>query len=275
MEQSKNQEEFEKRKLLEQLANLGYHSSGRKQRSDKGQSRGAIKKSESPRDKSSRLAVYYRIKQRVFNRDQQLKSSGGYGLFIEMDENSFYLFIPARYQKVGRIYNQVYQGRKIEHTVQTKKVQKAIDLEKYRFEAYKEQAVLNPTQTVLEKDWPELRQMLIIRYGMTGDEATQALTKRQINWEDLFCEFYYLSHENFWLWDYEHWRRDYSFVPTQALPENFVFDYDHSPGSDEFHPEWAYKANERLQQDKEETEQERQRKANQFIMNMGRRPSKW
>lgn len=265
-----NQEEqFKKNKLLQELALLGYHPSGRKQRADKGKLRGEIAKP-IERDNHSKLTIYTRVKQRMYNKDQRMLANGGYGTFLDMDENSFYLSIPARYQTKGHSYVQVYQGRRIEHTVRKVKIQNEVDLEKYRFDAYKEQAVLNPQQAVPEKYWPELRQMLIIRYGMTGDEATKALTKRQITWEDLFCEFYFLDHENFWLWDYDRWKTDYSFVPVQQLPEDFVFNYNAAPGTDEFHPEWAYKANERREQAKEEQEQERQRKADQYIWNMKR-----
>ena len=263
------EDDHKKAQLLKQLEELGYHKSGRKQRSDKGQPRGTITKAQD-REPTTKLAIYQRVKNKMYNKDQRMLSNGGYGTFLDMDENSFYLSIPARYQTKGHNYVQVYQGRRIEHTIRKVKIQNEVDLEKYRFDAYKEQAVLNPQQAIPEKYWPELRQMLIIRYGMTGDEATKALTKRQITWEDLFCEFYFLDHENFWLWDYQHWKMDYSFVPAQQLPEDFQFSLDYSPGTEEFHPEWAYKANERREQAKEEQEQERQRKADQFIWNMKR-----
>lgn len=265
-----NEQQFLRNKLLNELTKLGYHKNGRKQRADKGQSRGAIAKP-TERDNQSKMATYMRVKQRMFNKDQKLQETNGYGLFLEMDNNSFYLSIPARYQTIGHNYCQVVDGRKINHTTRRVRVQKPVDLEYYRFLAYKEKAVMTPDEPVPEKYWPELRQMLIVRYGMTGDEATIALRKRQINWLDLFCEFYYLSKDSYWLWDYEHWRLDYSFVPSQLLPEDFVFDFQHSPGSEEFHPEWAYKANERREQAKQEEAEEQQRRADQFIINMRRR----
>lgn len=256
-----------KAKLLQELNQMGYHSSGRKQRSDKGKPRGEIAKSNS-RQPKTKLAIYTKVKNQMYNKDQRLQAQQGSGLFLEVDENSFYLSIPARYINKGQYYVQVYEGRKIEHTVRRLRVQKEIDLEKYRFEAYKEQAVLNPKIAVQEQYWPELRQMLIIRYEMTGDEATAALKKRQITWEELFCEFYFLSKDDYWLWDYLHWRQDYSFIPVQQLPEDFVFNYNNSPGSKEFHPEWAYKVREKQEQAKEDEESERKRKADQFIWNM-------
>lgn len=268
------EEDHKKAQLLKQLEQLGYHSSGRKQRSDKGQPRGSIAKP-IEREPKNRLAIYMKVKNQMYNKDQRLQATGGYGTFLDMDENSFYLSIPARYQNKGHFYVQQYQGRTIEHNVRRQRIQKEIDLEKYRFEAYKEQAVLNPKEVVPSKYWPELRQMLIIRYDMTGDEATQALTKRQINWEDLFCEFYFLSHNDFWLWDYARWKMDYSFVPSQQLPEDFEFNYNASPGTEEFHPEWTYKANERREQEQQEAEQEKQRKADQFIWNMKKRSKLW
>lgn len=271
----KLEEDHKKAQLLRQLESMGYHSSGRKQRSDIGKPRGKINRIKSQDiDKKSKLAIYQKVKSQMYNKDQKLQAETGYGLFLDMDENSFYLSIPARYSNKGHIYVQVYQGRRIEHTVRRVRLQKEVDLEKYRFEAYKEQALLNGTQAVPEKYWPELRQMLIVRYNMTGDEATLALQKRQITWEDLFCEFYFLSHHNFWLWDYERWKFDYSRVPCRQLPEDFCFYYEASPGSEDFHPEWAYKAKERDEQEKEEREQEQQRKANQFIYNMKRSKSK-
>ena len=263
------EEEHKKAQLLKQLEQMGYHKSGRKQRSDKGQPRGEIAKAQN-REPTTKLAIYQRVKNKMFNKNQRMLANGGYGTFLDMDENSFYLSIPARYQTKGHNYVQVYEGRKIEHTVRKVMIQKQLDLEKYRFEAYKEQAILHGSEAVPEKYWPELRQMLIIRYNFTGDEATQALTKRQITWEELFCEFYFLDHENFWLWDYDRWKTDYSFVPVQQLPEDFVFNYNAAPGTDEFHPEWAYKVKEKLEQDQLDKEQEEKRKATQFIWNMKR-----
>lgn len=269
---NKLEEDHKKAQLLKQLEELGYHKSGRKQRSDKGQPRGEIAKAEK-REPLNKMAIYQRVKNRMYNKDMKMKANVGYGTFLDMDENSFYLSIPARYRNEGKYYVQTYQGRKIEHTVRKVMIQKEVDLEKYRFEAYKEQAILNEEQPVPEKYWPELRQMLIIRYGMTGEEATQALCKRQITWGDLFCEFYFLDKENFWLWDYERWKMDYSFVPAQQLPEDFVFNYEASPGTDEFHPEWAYKVKEKQEQEQIDKQQEEQRKATQFIWNM--KSKKW
>lgn len=259
-------EEAKKNELLKELANLGYHSSGRKQRSDKDQIRGEIKSTD-----KSKLWTYIKIKNQLYNRDQKLREREGYGLFLEMDENSFYLLIPARYRNEGKMYTQTYKGRKIEHIVRRTKIQNEIDLEQYRFNGYKEQAVLHGQEIVPEKYWPEVRQMLNIRYGLTGDEATQALTKRQITWIELFCEFYFLSKDEYWLWEYEHWQRDYSYIPTQQLPEDFEFLLNYPPGSEEFHPEWAYKRKEREEQIKSDEEQEKKRKGEQFIINIKRR----
>lgn len=267
-------EQLKKNKLLQELASLGYHPSGRKQRADKGRPRGEIAKP-IERDNHSKLAVYMRVKQRMYNKDLKLQSTQGYGTFLDMDENSFYLSIPARYANKGHFYVQIHEGRRIEHTVRRVRLQKEVDLEKYRFEAYKEQALLHGSEAIPEKYWPELRQMLIIRYNFTGDEATKALTKRQITWEQLFCEFYFLPEDNYWQWEYDRWKMDYSFVPAQQLPEDFQFSLDYSPGTEEFHPEWAYKANERRAQAQEELEQERKRKSDQFIWNMKRRSKLW
>lgn len=268
------EETFQKNKLLNELQQLGYHSDGRKQRSDKGKSRGQIAKPEETSPKS-KLSIYMRVKQRMFNRDQALRTNGGSGILLEMDENSFYLSIPAKYVTKGEKYVQVSNGRRIEHSVKRVRVQKEVDLEHYRFDAYKEQALLHGSEAVQEKYWPEIRQMLNIRYGFTGDEATAALKKRQITWEQLFCEFYFLSIDDYWEWDYAHWQRDYSYVPTQQLPEDFVFDFNNYPGSEKFHPEWSYKAEERIKQEQEEKEQEQKRKSEQFIMNMHKRSKLW
>lgn len=264
-----NETRLERTKLLQELSQLGYHSSGRKQRADRGKSRGAIKQ---PVEKDkSKMGIYQRVKSRIFNKDLKLKETTGYGTFLEVDENSFYCLIPARYRTVGHSYDQKLEGRSIHHTVKKVRVQSEIDLEFHRFNAYKEKALLTPNEKVQEKYWPEIRQMLNMRYSLTGDEATQALKKRQITWEELFCEFYFLSKDDYWQWDYRMWKHDYELIPVQLLPEDFTFNLQHSPGSEEFHPEWAYKADERKEQIEEERRQRKERKANQFIYNMKRR----
>ena len=259
-------EKQERDNLLRQLESMGYNQSGRKTRSDKGKARGDI--NYPAHRQESALAVYLRIKARMYKRDAQLAAEGEIGTFLEMDENSFYGIIPERYRVVGQSYQQDYQGRAINHTVKKVKIQKEVDLEEYRFAAYKEQAVKNPQVAVPIKYWPEIRQMLNIRYGMSGDEATQALTRRQITWSQLFCEFYFLSENEYWLWDYEHWRRDYSYVPAQQLQEDFVFSIANPPGSQAFHPEWAYKQTEKQQELEETIRAEQERKARQFIINL-------
>lgn len=260
----------EKLRLLQQLENMGYHSDGRKVRSDKGKPQGA-----KPRNsKASKLSIYMRVKARMFNRDTYLQANDTYGTMLEIDENSFYIVIPARYKNSDTPYIQVHDGRRIEHTVRRVRTQKEIDLEKYRFEAYQEQAILNPTNIVPSEYWPELRQMLNIRYGFTGNEATEALTHRQINWFQLFVEFYFLQPKQFAQWTYERWRKHYSNIPVQQLPEDFEFDYYNAPGTEFFHPEWAWKAKEREQQELESQQQEQKRKREQFLQNMSKRWNK-
>lgn len=257
--------DIEKEKLLAQLQSLGYHPSGRKIRNDKNSAHNTHSRT------NTALSTYLRVKSRMYNRDAYLQANGDTGTMLEVDENSFYVTIPARYDTKGKIYYQIVNGRKIEHTVQRVKVQKEIDLESYRFEAYKEQAITNPDLAVDNRFWPELRQMLNIRFGLTGDEATKALTKRQITWFELFCEFYYLLPQEAWHWTYDLWRMYYEYIPKQLLPEDFTLSLIHPPGSPEFHPEWTWKRMEKIQQKLDEVEQEKKRKSEQFIINLKRR----
>ena len=82
------EDDHKKAQLLKQLEELGYHKSGRKQRSDKGQPRGTITKAQD-RETRTKMAIYQKVKSQMYNKDQRMLANGGYGTFLDMDENSF------------------------------------------------------------------------------------------------------------------------------------------------------------------------------------------
>ena len=123
----------------------------------------------------------------------------------------------------------------IEHTTRRQRVQKAVDLEHYRFDAWKEMAMDHPDEIVKPND--DLRGMLFHRYGFTTEQSNQAIENRQVPWLTLFCETYFIRLEDAGKWDYETWRDYYDSCPTQALPDDFEFIYGVRPGTEYFHPE--------------------------------------
>lgn len=259
--------------LLRQLKQLGYHPSGRKIRADKNAQHNYPNK-RIPQDpstlKNTKVSIYRRVKTKVMQAHAKDIANGGVGIYREVDENGYYIVIPASYVNKGQTYIQVYQGRRIEHTTRRVRTQKEIDLEQYRFEAYREQYILFNEQTVDESWYPEICNMLITRYSMTGDEAYEAIRKRKITWREYFCEFYHLEPRTAHMWSYEHWRRDYHFIPVQLLPDDFEFNYESAPGTDEFHPEWKWKRDKVLAQEKLDQETEEKRKIDTFSANINR-----
>ena len=150
-------------------------------------------------------------------------------------------------------------------------MQKAIDLEKYRFEAWQEMATLHPNEIV--KPFKDLRQLLYHRYNFVGtlEEVDRAIENREVDWLTLFCEMYFVKPQDVSIWDYETWREYYNLCPVGQLPDDFEFILGCKPGSEYCHPEWEYVATRKAQQEKNQEETEKQRKSEQYISNMRRK----
>ena len=256
------------------------HPSGRRVRSDKGKKHSYTKeraKETKPRalrsDKGiprpetrvskTKRQVYAAIKAKLYKRDQELIAQGELPLLRGVDENSYYIVIPAAYETRADYHTQEHDGRTIQHTVRRVCTQKELDLERWRFNAWQEAAT--------SEDWnepstyvPEIRQMLATRYGIVGKEADEAIAKRQITNFELFCEFYHLEPADAAMWDYDTWQTMYQLCPCVCLDDDFIFSLTLRPGTPEFHPEFAYHANKVVQQQQEAAEQEIERRRRQF-----------
>lgn len=272
--------------LLEEALALT-HPSGRKVRSDKGKTHNytAIRTKETlPRaarkDKGvrrpemqapkSKVWIYATIKGKLYKKDQELIARGELPLLRGVDENSYYIVVPAAYKTRASNHTQEYKGRSIQHTTRRVCTQRELDLERYRFNAYQELAT--------SKEWnepspyiSEIRQMLSTRYGIVGQEAEDAIAKRQISNFDLFCEFYHLRVEDAAMWDYDTWQAMYQLCPCETLDDDFVFSLTLRPGTPEFHPEFAYHAEKVIKNQEQAKQDEAERRRRQFNEHWKRR----
>lgn len=251
--------------LLKEL-NTIMHPSGRKRRKDKGKTHtypeSRSQPSKSREDKGqirqpygplSPLSLYERVRSKLISLHKDL----------EIDENGYYVPVPAVYKTKAYDYKQKVQGREIQHTVKRVCVQNRIDLEKYRFEAWQFMALTKPFNQVTCT--PEIRAMLLTRYDITLEEANRAIDARKIAWFDLFNEFYHISPDTTELWDYESWYAMYKYCPGLVLPDDFIFSLTYRPGSPEFYPEWSHHTDKLLEQEIEAIDAEKLRKKLQFI----------
>lgn len=275
MEKSK-QELLAEAKLLAQRNGLN-PITGRKVRSDKGKKRldpetkPNLYKRSLQTKKLSKLAIYNQVLGKVKAKDQTRIANNEAPFFEGYDANGFYIVIPAQYTTEAAHYEQHYKGRKINHDTRRKCIQKKLDLERHRFEAWQEMATNHETRDHVVPICPELRVMLDQRFGILGKEADQAILRRQITWYELFQEFYFVEAEDVSTWDYDLWRDHYVCCPRETLPEEFRFRLKERPGSPTFHPEWAYRVLKLAQQSEQEREQERERKRAQFLTNLGKK----
>lgn len=256
-----------KDELLQELNAYIDLSSGRKRRSDKGKRRHVYN---SPMYQS-KMHIYNKVRARLANRDSQLKAENDGAstlLSVEYDENGFYLSIPETYKTISCYYKQDYHGRAIEHTTRKVRTQKGIDLERYRFEAWQQIAVEQPDKIV--EPSPDIRGLLYNRYGFTGStkEVDEAIDNRQVPWLTFFAEMYFIRIEDANKWDYETWREYYDLCPVGQLPDDFEFIYGVKPGTEYFHPEWAYIANRKAAEEERLRNEETKRKSEQFISNI-------
>lgn len=272
-------EQFTKNKLLRELSNYVDIKNGRKVRADKGSTREAYvyDKSDSrggrgSTTKQSKSAIFHRVLARLKNRDEQRIANGETERMIGYDDNGFFLAIAEAYLTKGDKYQQTYQGRILHHNVKRVRVQKEIDMELYRFEMFQELATTLETKFSIVRPSPELNQLLITRYSITPEQIRLSLSKRQLTYYELFQELYFVDEPE--LWPYETWREHYDRCPKEPFDESFRFNLNYKPGTPEFHPEFEYYVNKRDQLTLLEKEQERERRAQQFVSNIKRKGSK-
>lgn len=215
-----------KEELMKQLEEMGYDaSSGRKHRSDRGKVRGPNSKIRSDKGiskgsiptRSNPLAVYISTRNRLLN--QQLTESNPIG--VTLDENYIYCLLQRNSTTKTGNYSVVNRGALINRT--TKHIQGyEIDIEKYRFNALQSKAENKPIDN---------KYLSVFKNEI---ELTCATT-----WLELFCRLYHIREEDYLLWSYEHWRKDYDIIGEDLLPTQFVFNLKASPGTPEFMPEYS------------------------------------
>lgn len=248
-----------KQQLLQELATYVHLDSGRKIRTDKNKTHSNFVQ--------TKLAIYNRLKNKLSNRKAREENLL---LEFEFDENGFYLPIPEEYTTKAIDYKQtVKDNRIINHSTRRIRTQLGIDLEEYRFNAWQEIAMNRPYEIVPPNQ--DLNGILFVRYGIPPEEAEHLTLKRRPIWLEIFSETYHIKPLEVPRWSYKEWSKYYSYVPTQFLDDDFVFEYGKLPGTAEFHPEWAYKKQEVETRTAEERQQEEQRKAQQFITNLNKK----
>lgn len=223
--------------LLSQLKELGYDtSSGRKQRSDKGTIRGPNSKTRSDKGEkrlpyASRDPVvsYQIVKTRLLSKEVSSQDDG-----LQLDINSIFCPVIRQNKTKNEEYFVIIHGVKKNRTVRHIKGY-TVDLEKYRFEALQNAASNIP----IPEEYRSIFKQEI--------EQTNANT-----WIELFCRLYHIKEEDYLLWTYEHWKNDYLIMCEEKLDNNFQFNLQYSPGSEQFMPEYAFRIGE-LRQEKEET----------------------
>lgn len=258
---------LEKLELLKELSTL-VHPSGRKKRTDIGKSH--IKQSDKQMQQT-KMAIYNRVRAKLAARNERLLSDNPNNNLLskEFDVNGFYVSIPAIYETRAYNYQQLVDGRKINHTTHRVRTQKEVDLEAYRYEAWRELALSPSTKNQIVTPNADLRGILFHRYALTPEDANRIITNRALKWPELFEEIYFVRADEIQFWDYDTWRTHYDCIPVDTvLDEDFRFDYYNKPGSPNFHPEWAYYVEKQALSATLTADQEKQRKGEQFIANM-------
>ena len=251
--------------LLKELSTMIDLDTMRKHRSDAGVKRG---QRTSLTQEQTKMAIYNRLKSRITSRARKEALEGNTLLLYEFDENGFYIVIPETYTTKAVDYKQNYQGREIDHTVRRIRTQKMIDLEKYRFEAWQELACDPSTRDTVIEPSPDIRGILLHRYGLNPKVASEKIKKRQLTWSQWFEEVYFINQYEAPLWTYNKWREHYDCCPPQLLPEDFRFSLAHKPGTPEHHPEWAWYKEKKDRAALNLEEEEKKRRKEQFIANM-------
>lgn len=211
----------------------------RKQRSDKGVPRAPYKSRGSKKDL---LNVYYMVLGKIKRKAMRENIS-----LVRRDQNFYYIPIESTYEKEYGSFKQslVDEGvkREINHTVKYTRTQKPVDLEKYRFEAYQDKAMSSP-DLMIPLPNIDMTGWLIELYGHTIKSAMATLSECKFTWKEFFCLFYHIKESEYDKWTYELWREHYERCPYTVFEDDFKFRIDAKPGSPDFMPEYAYKAQE-------------------------------
>lgn len=217
-----------KEELLKQLYSLGIHESGRKVRSDKNSERGPNShlRSDIGGIRSTKgipqepLTIYSKVRSRL------LSNSIDSQLIIQPDIN--HIFMPAKREskvEFGK-YTIIHRGKKIFRNVKHIKGYQ-VDLEKYRFEALQSKIMYGD---ILQHQKP------IFKYELS-------IFPNVKTWLDLFCSLYHIKEQDALKWAYSRWWSHYIIVCDDKLPDDFKFSLLYAPGTPEFAPEYADKAN--------------------------------
>lgn len=233
-------------------------STGRPPRADKGQPRGKLTSARGPR---SLVSVYLQSYARA--------TRTGWDPTSYSDLNEFHIERDTHYQIEHGNFVEIVKGQRRETTIRYKRDQVHLDLERRRFDALQELVNKSPISPLPKQLRFIIVNMLYTRYGMIYDDK---------HWPtaiEFFCEFYFVKEQEAHLWTYDIWRSHYDRIPRQLLPPDFKLDFHNLPGSEAFHPEWAYRQID-LEQQAQQDEQAKaaRRSFNASNRNMSRRKDK-
>lgn len=220
-----------KTELLKELATLGELPNGRKQRSDKGKSRGPNSKVR--RDKGqSRISTKYMQQSplSIFKRELSRLTSievtdSDDPRCIRTDVNGIYLLRMRDTTTKGGNYTVHHANKAIARTI--KYIQgSVIDLERYRFEALQNEArneIINANDA---------------QYFKEALHHTNSQT-----WFDLFVKLYHIKDEEALRWTYDKWRKEYDILynwfDEEPIPDTFVLEINKELGTNNYHSEMS------------------------------------
>lgn len=251
--------------LMAELASLGIDpATGRKVRSDKGQSHTKDRKTRSDKGKThniskqradkgkthnmsdysrsdkntqrSPLIAYRMLKNKLLSlplpnentpdylRDYYVKIDYN-GIFYPLEKYSHELIKPGG----GRYMTGLSKSGAKLYRSSRWRAGKMTDLEEYRFNALQSIVSRRPVPPD-----PQNLVYLLFKKEFTVLKCSTTL--------ELFCLLYHVDPNDVYDWDYEHWRHDYECLGGDVLSDEFTFNLTYSPGSPEFHPEYAESA---------------------------------
>lgn len=168
-----------------------------------------------------------------------LKRATDNDFLVTYDENGYYCVILERRRR-------------------DKYIQRKVDLERYRFEAWQELAITKGYKYAKVKlPNADLNAWALSCAGMNAHEALEYFKKKGFTHQSLFCEFYHIKVKEIELWTYDEWRKYYERTPKIELNSRFKFTFGVLPGSENCHKEWEKNLAERQREREKELAEEK------------------
>lgn len=209
-------------KAQELLVKQGLLPSGRKPRSDKGKARAK----QTHKYKQDAVWKYKMVMTKLLNKDDDY--------LLLTDHNGYYCKIPE-------VLKPEYDSYKDGRSVKYKRIQKEIDLEEYRFNAWQQMAISQKIANLLVPlPNRDLTRWALDCGKMNPRQSYDYFVKKGFTYKTLFLTFYHIEDGDQEYWSYAQWRKYYDRIPKIELDESFKLKLDHPPGSLDFHPEWSW-----------------------------------